>query len=81
MMLQPGDDDLIILLNIAVAPALCDQVDCLGRPADKDDLPCGPGIPESGASSRVRTRRRRWRVRPTHVRRDARLSFHVRRSR
>ena len=41
VMLQPGDDDLVVLLNVLPPPALRDQVDRLGGSANKDDLTCG----------------------------------------
>jgi len=46
MMLEPGDDDLIVLLNILTSPALRNQVDCLGGSAHEDDLARSTGIEE-----------------------------------
>ena len=44
VMLQPGDDDLIVLLNIAPAPTLRHQVDAFGGSSDEYDLARGSGI-------------------------------------
>jgi len=38
MVLQPGDDHLIVFTNIAAPPRLGHQIDALRRPANKDDL-------------------------------------------
>ena len=50
MMLEPGDNDLIILLDIAASPTLRDQIDALGRPAHKDDFLCGRCVQEPSNS-------------------------------
>jgi hypothetical protein len=47
VMLQPGDDDLVVLLDVAPSPALRHQVDGLGGSADKDNLARGSGIEEA----------------------------------
>ena len=38
VVLEPGDDDLVALLDVAAAPALGDEVDALGGAAHEDDL-------------------------------------------
>ena len=38
MMLEPGDDDFVVLLNILASPALRNQVDGFGGSAHKDDF-------------------------------------------
>ena len=38
VMLEPGDDDLVVLADVLAAPALRDEVDRLGCAADEDDL-------------------------------------------
>ena len=38
VMLEPGDDDLVILADVLAAPALRDEVDGLGCAADEHDL-------------------------------------------
>ena len=47
MVLEPGNDDLVVLLHIAATPTLRDQVDAFGRTANKDDLPDRGGIQEA----------------------------------
>ena len=37
-MLEPGDDDLVVLADVLAAPALRDEVDGLGCAADEHDL-------------------------------------------
>src|SRR5580700_11537076 len=37
-MLKPGDDDLVVFLNVAPSPALRYQVDAFGCAANEDDL-------------------------------------------
>ena len=37
-MFEPCDDDLVILLDIALAPTLGDKIDAFGRATDEDDL-------------------------------------------
>ena len=44
VMLHPGDDNLIVLLNVLASPTLRDKIDGLGRSAHKDDLARGAGI-------------------------------------
>src|SRR5271157_4773876 len=46
-MLEPGDDDFVVLLNVAASPTLGDKVDGLGRSANEDDLADRAGIEES----------------------------------
>jgi hypothetical protein len=46
-MLEPGDDNLVVLLNVAPSPALRHEVDGLGGSADKDDLARGSGVEEA----------------------------------
>ena len=38
VMFEPGDDDLVVLTDVLAAPALRDEVDGLGGPADEHDL-------------------------------------------
>ena len=38
VMFEPGNDDLVVLADVLAAPALRDEVDGLGGPADEDDL-------------------------------------------
>ena len=47
VVLEPGDDDLVVFLNIAASPALGDQVDAFGRAAHEDDFARGGGIQEA----------------------------------
>ena len=47
VMLQPGDDDLVVLLNVAASPALGDQIDGLGGSANKDDFAGRAGVEEA----------------------------------
>ena len=47
VVLQPGDDDLIILADEAVAPALGHQVDGLRGAAHEDDVLHGGGVEEA----------------------------------
>jgi hypothetical protein len=46
-MLQPSDDDLVVLLNVLAPPALRNQVDSLGSATDKNDLPRRTGVEEA----------------------------------
>ncbi len=38
MMLEPGDDDLVVLADVLAAPALRNEIDGLGGPADEHDF-------------------------------------------
>ena len=47
VMFEPGDDDLVVFFNVAVTPALGDQVDTFSGAANKDDFTSGGGIQEA----------------------------------
>ena len=47
VVLEPGDDDLVVLLNVATAPALGHQVDAFGCAAHKDNLAGGGRVQEA----------------------------------
>jgi hypothetical protein len=44
VMLQPGDDNLVVLLNVLPSPTLRHQIDSFGSSAHKDDFARGAGI-------------------------------------
>jgi hypothetical protein len=38
VMLEPGDDDLVVAIDVLPAPALCHEIDRFGGATDEDDL-------------------------------------------
>ncbi len=48
VMLQPGDDDLVILADMLAPPGLGDQIDRLGGAAHEHDLVAGRRVQEAG---------------------------------
>jgi hypothetical protein len=53
MVLQPGDDDLVVFLDVLAAPALCDEIDGLGGAANENDFADGAGVDEAARFSRA----------------------------
>ena len=47
MVLEPGDDDLVVLLNVARAPALGHEVDAFSCAAHKNNLAGGGSVQET----------------------------------
>ena len=80
VMLEPGDDDLVVLADVAAPPRLRDQVDALGRAADEDDLVAGRGVQKRAHLVSRALRRRRSRARPACGRRGECSSSRARRS-
>src|SRR5262249_52350132 len=67
VVLEPGDDDLVALRDVAAPPALRDEVDPLGRAADEDDLLRRRGVDEP-ANALARGLERVGRLRRERVR-------------
>ena len=76
-MLKPSDDDLVVLLDILLAPCLGDQIDAFRGAADKKRSHARTKHSEIAASSRAQIRKHRLRVLQVRARPGARSSFRV----
>ena len=47
VVLEPGDDDLVVLLNVLAAPALRDEIDAFGGAAHENDFSRVRGVQEA----------------------------------